>query len=169
MLKLLAKNVKTHQTNWSTNYFWSFLAPEIWLWITRNGNVAKEAKSLILKIRENTSKKLKLTNLLAGFRRLEPLCTAASNAIDGLAEEELNDRKIEVESFETYTLMRFALLLWFLHPFSWKTFRLWFHHMFYIFYWYKIRDWFSFQFPFLSWHLRDWEHLRLIFFLSNRM
>ena len=53
--------MKTHQTNWSTNYiFLAVLAQAIFLWITENENVVKKLK-VTLKIRENTSNKFKLT------------------------------------------------------------------------------------------------------------
>lgn len=109
--------MKTHQTNWSTNCFWRFLAQA---WITENGNVVKKAESYSKNSWKNI-KEIQINLFLAGFRRLEPLCTAASNAINELAEEERNDR-LNLKVLKRTHWCDLLCWFWFFHRYFLKNF-----------------------------------------------
>ena len=69
----------------------------------------------------NHIKEIQINLFLAGFGRLEPLCTAASNAFDELAEEGRNDR-LKLKVWKRTHWCDLLCCFWFLQPFFLKNF-----------------------------------------------
>ena len=114
--------MKTHQTNWSTNYFWRFLAQA---WITENGNVVKKLK-VTLKIRENTSNKFKLTY----FWRVLSVWNHCAQRPPMQSTNSLR-KSVTIDWTWKFWNVHIDAICFvgfdFFIVFSWKTFRLWVH------------------------------------------